>query len=189
MKRTRLIILTALMVVALFAAVIPALADPFDFYNLGHEFDDNGDGRPDKWHLKGDTVWVCDHGVPFAGGPCLVVITPSGKVAALYQHRSDASGILQEGTTEYIGYAYAAAKRLGAERAYFGYIFHLSDGAKIKVYDNVPGGNYNFMPHAFYDFFPSSFEPSAEPVAFTWGVLAIPGDGYYYIDTLEPFFF
>ena len=61
MKRVRLIILTGLVIAALFAAVVPALAVPTQSRFRHPQYvilwvTRDGDNQPDKWNTKGDVV-------------------------------------------------------------------------------------------------------------------------------------
>lgn len=198
MKRIRIVILTAIVVAALFAAVIPALAeDPWYFFNMSFTADNNGDGLTDKWHLKGDTVWVCGVNHPtLYYDDCIVVIKPSSKGAAVYQQFTCDQDFYchfvhpSEEYVAWIGQAGIAAKQLDGGRAYFGHRIAYHDGTVAVFYDEVPGGNYDFTngPYTnFYDgvgWWAEDFNENVKSV--TWGVLALPGDGYLYIDWLWP---
>ena len=88
MKNTRLLILTALIIAALFAAVLPAFAgaDPFSSaINASFEFDTNNDGTPNSWNKHGDILHVCGRPSNHMIDNCLMAFLPSDERAILYQ--------------------------------------------------------------------------------------------------------
>ena len=190
MKRIRLLILTGLIIVALFAAVIPALAViPISPLNNSFMGDQNNDNIPDKWNVKGDVFRTCSH--PYYPGstidPCMMVFPPSGKSAALWQHApvNVAIVIIEEGIPVEIGRARMGAKKLDSYRGYFGLRLHLADGTTMTLYDEVPGGNYPIDHYGFMDNVGNWAADGLVIPDVTYGILMLPGDGYLGIDVLR----
>ena len=191
MKRVRLVILAGLVIAALTMAVLPSLAaDPFDAGNWSFEADNNSDGQPDKWNVKGDVVYLCDHGYP-ASDDCMMVFLPSNKAAAVWQRfdgEHKITVVTEEGSKENLGNAQFMAKQLDSYRAHFGYQIVYPDGTTILLYDYFPGGTYGVRSQVFYDYV-SGWGKTLEEDLFngnvehlSWGVLTLPGDGYLGVD-------
>ena len=198
MKRVRLVILTGLVVTALFAAVLPALAVPdlYDTHNLGFMGDKNGDNVPDKWNVTGDVFRACNHPyTAYTSDSCMMVFPPSNKAAALWQRYDNDDDliwvVLEEGQLWTIGGTLRGAKRLDWYRAYFGIRFYYTDGSEIVVYDSIPGGNYPFTWQNFEHTFSG---PGADPrtdnqASVLTGIMVLPGDGYLGIDMILPWWY
>ena len=190
MKLNRALILTAVLIVALFAAVIPALAiDPLTLLNVSFMGDSNGDNIPDKWNVKGDVFRTCSH--PFypvsTNDPCMMVFPPSTERAMLWQHAPVKVGfiIIEEGQPAEIGRAWMGAKQLDTYRGYYGLRLDLGDGTMVTLYEEVPGGTYGFGHHSFMDNLGSwAIDGFYVPEA-TYGILMLPGDGYLGLDLLR----
>lgn len=189
MKKLRLIALSVVVIVALFAAMIPVLAAPPTIpLNLSFEADTNLDGVPDKWNVRGNAVHVCGHGHPSAYDNCLMAFGNSASRAAVYQIIAEDGWVIQEeGVNTVVGYVFVAAKHLPANRAFAGYIMHLANEPAIRIYNTIPAGSYDFteMPIIRFGDYPN--EPNNEINTITWGVLVKSGSGAVYVDYFTPF--
>ena len=190
MKLNRTLILTTVLVVALFAAVIPALAiDPGTLLNDSFMGDQNNDNIPDKWNIKGDVFRTCSH--PFypssTNDPCMMVFPPSTETAALWQHAPVETTflIVEEGVPSEIGRAWMGAKQLDAYRGYYGLRLKLHDDTMVTLYEEIPNGTYPFGHHEFMDNLGSWAKTSFSVPEATYGILMFPGDGYLGIDVLR----
>ena len=189
MKRVRLVILVGLVIAALFAAVLPAMADPFVGGNWSFEGDKDGDGNPDKWNVRGDVVRLCNHGYP-ATDACMMVFLPSNKVAAVWQRIEGENKIVvaEEASKENLGHAQFMAKQLDSYRAHFGYEIVYPDGTTILLYDYFIGGTYGVRTQVFYDYVGGWGKTLEDDLLngvvdhVSWGVLTLPGDGYLGVD-------
>ena len=187
MKRTRLLILVSVLVAALFIAVLPTLAfDPAfaSWPNWSFEFDSNGDGVPNHWNFNnGDIVYICDHPTAQTYDDCFIGFLPSDSRAMVWQHISQPAVNLEEGQTVCVMSGNFAAKRLPASRVYGGGRIHWDTGESATIYGLAPGGNYNFNNIVIWD---TLSDPDLlgldGPDYATWGFLARPGDGYFFVD-------
>ena len=195
MKRVRLIVLTGLAVVALVAAVVPALAhNPVEF-NWTFMGDKNSDNVPDKWNVKGDVFRVCDHPyTSYTMDACMMVFPPSNRAAALWQRITAGEiypswlVVTEEASHEFIGEAYGATKAFDAYRGYYGVRLTFDDGFRVTVYDMVPYGHNPFGYMSFYDYigvWGAQYGPE-DVVDYTYGFLVTPGDGYLAVDHVTP---
>ena len=192
MKRTRTIILATVLVIALFATVLPALADGEVEFNWSFMGDKDGDNVPDKWNVKGDVFRVCDHPyTSYTYDACMMVFPPSNRAAAVWQRATDPLHIIvvtEEGSLEDIGGFFGATKALDAYRGYFGVRVKVSDGSVFTVYDYIPYGHNTwntYVMSAKIGGWGDDYEVDDITEAM-FGILMTPGDGYLAVDMIQP---
>lgn len=68
-------------------------------------------------------------------------------------------------------------------------IFYHPDGTKYLLYDEIPGGNYNFSYIPFSDVCGETWCADLDQALidgtiteFSYGILTLPGDGYLAVD-------
>jgi hypothetical protein len=182
-KKTRLILLVALTVIALFAAVVPALAQT-DYYVLSFERDADGDGEPDYWNIRGAAEWVCFDRWLYEGH-CGVVFYPSRGNSVVYMGMTEAGFTTngEEGIPDIADVA-VIAKGLDANRAFVGYMFEATNGDRLKIYGGLPGGTYK----GWYNIngMINQTGPGGELRAVFMGMVVVEGDGRILIDFFDP---
>lgn len=199
MKKTRILILGAVITVALVAAVVPALAagPNASFPNWSFEFDTDGNGVPNAWKMTGENaIYVCGHGNAHAFDDCVVGFLPNDDGRALIWQTLDRDfiGGTDEGYPTSFMTILAAANNLDSNRVYGGWIACWDDlDYCIRYYGAVRGGSYNFNLQYLWD----STQNAEKPGLFlsiggnqfdriVWGFMALPGAGQLYIDFAQP---
>jgi hypothetical protein len=182
-------------IAALFAAVLPALADvtPDPLLNQSFEGDKNGDNIPDKWNTKGDVFRLCNHQwTSYTYDDCMMVFPPSSSGAALWQRLNGEKFswvvVSQEGESVGLGGAWYAAKQLDWGRAYYGGIVYGPD-TKYVIYTEIDGGTRNFNFESFSAVCGVTDCAKVEAMMgdgtiyeLSYGFLVLPGDGYLAVD-------
>ena len=183
MKKARLILLTAVVMIALVVAVVPAFANHVFDQIQSFERDLDGDGEPDFWKLVGDVHWYC-HDSMMYDGYCGVIFNEAHYPAAAYVGQN-ASGIYtnEEGVPDAFG-AYVVAQGLDENRAYMGFAYQCIDGSTPKIYGKVPGGTYKgwiSVPGII-----SGFDtPECYLQNIRAGILVMPGYGRILFDAVD----
>ena len=189
MKKTRLIVLTVVVMMALFVAVIPTFANHIINDVWSFEKDGNNDGEPDYWDLVGDAYWVCLDRMLY-DGYCGVVFPPSDEVAIVYAGMDESGDFVtnEEGVPNFFQIL-AIAHNLDYGRVFIGELFVLSNGDEILIYSPISGGTWK--GHRTLNGIVSNngqglmgiYELSGEDITGHYGgVLAMPGSGGILVD-------
>ena len=187
MKKTRIAILAAVVVMALVIAVVPTFAATFDQVQ-SFEVDSDGDGEPDYWDLRGDVHYYCHDSMMF-DGYCGVIFNEAHYPSAAFvgQNYYGYYTNAQEGVPGMFE-ALVVARDLDENRAYMGVVFQCYDGSLPKVYGAVPGGTYKgyISIPGIIDFGDGidSLE-SCELVNIRAGMLVMPGYGRILFDAVD----
>ena len=190
MQRTRPIILALIIIIALFATVIPAMAgflDPGTFFNWSFERDNNADNWPDRWNGNGNVTRICGHPQQMFGD-CSIVFYPSQQRALIWQkaYADDYPDAFEEGYFVNIAAAAVAAKQLPEDRVYVGQVVHYTGVDDVVIYGATPGGTYGLSETHYATFVGKWAEDLPEvPDAVTWFIYARPGNGYVGFDVVE----
>lgn len=141
---TRRFILIAILVAALLMVAAPLLAgaDP----NLSFELDNDNNGKPDNWIVRGAAYRIC-YPTQFSAphGNCLMVFPPSNQRAVVYGRYNslfnigteEIGAILTTGTE-------ARAEGLPGGRIAHGVMFRYPDRPNVSVYAYLPAGTYGW---------------------------------------------
>ena len=188
MKKARILVLTILVVMALFAAVIPALAgDPVMEQIQSFERDRDGDGEPDFWDLRGNVDWYCHHTMMFHGY-CGVLFNEAHYTAVAFAGLNEDGFYTNEEGVPDTFEAYVVARDLDDNRAYMGIVIECTDGSLPKIYGAVPGGTYKgaiSIPGIIdLDGLNDLFDV-CEPVNQRMGMLVLPGYGRILFDAVD----
>lgn len=188
MKRSvRIPVLSAIILITLIVAVLPAMASPAE-YILSFERDLVNDGEPDFWNLRGDVDWVCFDRMLYHGY-CGVIFHPSGDRSMAYIGENESGYTTNEEGFPGFFEAAVVSRDLESNRVFVGFLYRLANGGHIKIYGPFPGGTYKgwIAINGIIDNNGNGLsEPSDDFVAIYFGVLAEPGSGRILVDIAYP---